>query len=266
MSDKGDSTGSQSVDRALSLLSLIAANPAGEVSMPEIARTSGLSRPTARRLLLALMRAGLVEQGPAGAYALGAEALVIGAAAARRQNLAEAAAESLRVLAAETGDVCFVSVRRDNHSVCLAREEGAFPIRTHVLQAGARHPLGVGAGSMAVLMALPDARIEEILRATRAEVDAHYPDFTEAFMREELAAARVRGWAINPGKYVASSWAIGVPIMAPSGAPLGSLSISAIDNRLTPPRQAELAQLLQREATKVEARLRAGTPPPAPPR
>lgn len=256
-----NNSGSQSVDRALGLLSLIATSQSGEMSMVEIVRATKLSRPTARRLLLALMRAGLVEQGGDNGYMLGPEAMVIGAAASRRQNLLDAAIESLTVLAAETGDVCFVSARRENHSVCLHREEGSFLVRTHVLQAGARHPLGVGAGSMAILMALPDAQVDQIVKATRAEIDALYPDFTQEFIRTELAEARARGWTVNPGKYVASSWAIGVPVMGPGGLPAGSLSISAIDSRLTPQRQAELARLMQREATRVEVRLRSGNRP-----
>jgi len=256
-----DASGAQSVDRALALLKLIASSPSGEMAMTAITAASGLMRPTARRLLLALIRAGLVEQGAEGAYALGPEALALGASAARQQNLLDAAMDSLRILAAESGDTSFVSARRNTHAVCLHREEGDFPVRTHVLQAGSRHPLGVGAGAMAILMALPDAQVERILAATRAEVAEHFPDFTEAYLRGELAEARLRGWAVNPGKYVSSSWAIGVAIMGAGGVPVGSLSISAIDARLSPERQATLATLLQREARQVEARLRAAPLP-----
>lgn len=251
-----DNNGSQSVDRALGLLSLIASSPSGDLAMTEITRACGLPRPTTRRLLLALMRAGLVEQGANSSYSLGPEALVIGAAATRRHNLLDAAAQSLVTLAAETGDVSFVSARRDNHSICLRREEGDYPVRTHVLQAGARHPLGVGAGAMAILMALPDAEAERVIRASRPEIEKSYPNFTEDFIRAELAAARTRGWTVNPGKYIASSWAIGVPIMVRGGVVVGSLSLSAIDRRLTEGRQAELAPLLLREAARVESRLR----------
>jgi len=253
-----EASGAQSVDRALALLKLVAGSPTGELGMTAITAASGLSRPTARRLLLALIRAGLVEQGSEGAYALGPEALALGAAAARQQNLVDAAMDSVKALAAVSGDTVFVSARRGTHAVCLHREEGDFPVRTHVLQAGSRHPLGVGAGAMAILMALSDAQVDRILDATRAEIAQHFPDFTEGYLRGELAAARLRGWAVNPGKYVSSSWAIGVPIMGAGGVPVGSLSISAIDARLDPGRQADLAVHLLREARRVEVRLRAG--------
>src|SRR5689334_22185810 len=55
-------SGSQSVDRALGLLSLIGREPAEGLALSEIVAGSRLNKPTVRRLLLALMRAGLVEQ------------------------------------------------------------------------------------------------------------------------------------------------------------------------------------------------------------
>ena len=65
--------------------------------------------------------------------------------------------------AARSGDTSFLSVRRDAFAVCLHREEGAYPIRTHALEVGDRHPLGVGGGSLAILATLSDAEIERVL-------------------------------------------------------------------------------------------------------
>ncbi|TIL73151.1 MAG: IclR family transcriptional regulator, partial [Mesorhizobium sp.] len=57
-----DQTGSQSVDRALSLLSMVGRHADRGVSLSDIVEESGLNKPTTRRLLLALMRAGMIEQ------------------------------------------------------------------------------------------------------------------------------------------------------------------------------------------------------------
>lgn len=248
--------GSQSVDRALGLLSLISSHGGAEVPMPVLTRETGLSRPTVRRILLALIRSGYVEQSPDGGYFPGPECLVVGASAARRYNLLDVSMDSLIVLADASGDSSFVSVRRGSYSVCLHREEGGFPIRTHVLQPGARHPLGVGAGAMAILAALPDDEAQEVIDITREERAAKFPGFDDAYLASELAASRDRGWSLNPGMYVANSWAIGVPIRAPGRDVLGSLSVAAIDSRMTPDRQDSLAALLTAEAGKVESRLK----------
>ena len=58
----GDLPGSQSVDRALRLLAMVGREAEHGAQLSDIVEESGLNKPTARRLLLALMRAGLVEQ------------------------------------------------------------------------------------------------------------------------------------------------------------------------------------------------------------
>lgn len=249
----GDLPGSQSVDRALRLLALIGREPAGGLPLSEIVTESGLNKPTARRLLLALMRAGLVEQ-EAGSrhYCLGEEAFVLGVLAARRHGLLELAMESLRRLSEITQDTSFLSIRRENYSVCLHREEGTYPVRTHALQAGQQHPLGVGAGSLAMLAALPDAEIERIMAANEKTLLAQYPGFAPAAIRADLALARERGFSLNPGRLVASSWGVGVAFRYPDGRVAGALSLAAIDSRMRPERQFELARHLRDEAARME--------------
>ncbi|WP_377849013.1 IclR family transcriptional regulator [Bosea sp. UC22_33] len=249
-------SGSQSVDRALGLLSLIGREPADGLPLGEIVSGSGLNKPTTRRLLMALMRAGLVEQEPqTRRYCLGEEAFVLGVLAARRHGLLEIAMDGLRRLSAETQDTSFLTVRRENYAICLHREEGTYPVRTHALQAGDQHPLGVGAGSLAMLAALPDDDVDRVIAANEAVLLARYPGFAPDALRADVAATRVRGFSLNPGRLVASSWGIGRAFRYPDGRVAGALSIAAIDSRMTPGRQAEVAVPLAREAERLEALL-----------
>lgn len=249
-------SGSQSVDRALRLLALIGREPAGGLPLAEIVAGSGLNKPTARRLLLALMRAGLVEQeAQTRHYCLGEEAFVLGVLAARRHGLLDLAMESLRRLASVTMDTSFLSVRRDNYCVCLHREEGTYPVRTHALQTGDQHPLGVGAGSLALLAAMPDDDVDRLMAANGPVLTTRYPGFAPDVIRADLAAARQRGFALNPGRLVASSWGLGMAFRYPDGRVAGALSLAAIDSRMAPERQEELAGHLRAEVTRMERRL-----------
>lgn len=249
-------SGSQSVDRALGLLSLIGREPAEGMPLGEIVSGSGLNKPTTRRLLLALMRAGLVEQEPqTRRYCLGEEAFVLGVLAARRHGLIELAMDGLRRLSTETQDTSFLTVRRENYAICLHREEGTYPVRTHALQAGDQHPLGVGAGSLAMLAALPDDDVDRVITANEAALLARYPRFAPDALRADVVATRERGFSLNPGRLVASSWGIGRAFRYPDGRVAGALSIAAIDSRMTPARQAELAVPLAREAERMETLL-----------
>ena len=249
-------SGSQSVDRALGLLSLIGREPAEGLALGEIVAGSGLNKPTVRRLLLALMRARLVEQEPqTRRYCLGEEAFVLGVLAARRHGLLEMAMESLRRLSGETRDTSFLTVRRETYAICLHREEGNYPVRTHALQTGDQHPLGVGAGSLAMLAALLDDDVDRIIAANAAVLLERYPGFAPEALRADIAETRLRGFSLNPGRLVASSWGVGCAFRYPDGRVAGAFSIAAIDSRMEPARQAELSALLGREAARMEALL-----------
>lgn len=251
-----EASGSQSVDRALGLLAMVGRHADRGVSLTGIVEDSGLNKPTARRLLLALMRAGLVEQHEVSRrYYLGEEAYVLGSLAARRFGLLQLSIDSLIRLSKRTEDSSFLSVRRGDSSICLYREEGTYPVRTHALQAGFEHPLGVGAGSLAILAALPDEEIETILAANEPVLRESYPRLLPDRMRQDVAAARDKGYSLNPGLIVPNSWGVGVAIRLPDGRPAGALSIAAIDSRMGSARQAELARDLAQEVGQVEARL-----------
>lgn len=249
--------GAQSIGRAIAVWRRIGRAPAQGVSLAELAAETGLAKPTLRRILVALIREGLVEQDDGSRrYYPGAETYVTGMLAAPRFGLMRIARPALIRLAQRSGDTCFLTVQRGLHAVCLLREEGGYPVRTHALQPGDEHPLGIGAGALAILAALPDAEIDDVLAQIAPLLAApRYAAYSPARLREDVAAARARGWTLNPGLIVSGSWGIGVPIRHPLGHVAGALSLAAIDQRLTPDRQAEMAGLLRAEAARAEAEL-----------
>src|SRR5690606_34309363 len=103
------------------------------------------------------------------------------------------------------------------------------------------HPLGVGAGSLAMLSTLPDDEVEAMLDANASVLSERYPMLPPARIREDVAATRASGYALNPGLIFANSWGIGVALRTPEGRLAGALSIAAIDSRMQEKRQLELA-------------------------
>ncbi|WP_274427112.1 IclR family transcriptional regulator [Chelativorans sp. YIM 93263] len=248
--------GSQSVDRALGLLAMVGRHAERGAGLSDLVEESGLNKATARRLLLALIRSGLVQQDHATRrYYLGEEAYVLGSLASRRFGLLQVSMESLVRLSRKTEDSSFVSIRRDTFSVCLYREEGTYPVRTHALQAGFEHPLGCGAGSLAMLAALDDDEVEAILAANAKFLEEHYAMLPPERIRQDVAATRARGYALNPGLIIRNSWGMGAVVRYPDGRVAGALSIAAIDSRMQEPRQRELAVHLLEETARVEERL-----------
>ncbi|MEY2686675.1 MAG: hypothetical protein RL375_873, partial [Pseudomonadota bacterium] len=197
------------------------------------------------RLTRTLVDEGFVlHDQVSGAYRLGPEAFAVGLAAEPSYELQRLAAPLMRALALESGDTVFFTVLHGVQSICLSRTEGGFPIRNQLVKAGDRWPLGVGAGSCAMLAALSDAAIADILARNAVERLAHYPRCTDAAILQLVQETRLQGYCLNPGLVLETSWAIGVPVFDADGRPVASLSLAAIEARLGSARRAALANRL----------------------
>lgn len=248
--------GTQSIERAVALLLLVGrAGPEG-ARLADVVAQSALPKPTVRRVLLALVRTGLLDQDDTSRrYHVGPEAYLLGTLAGSRYGIHALSLDGLSRIARLSGDCAFISVPRGASSVCLHREEGTYPIRTHALQAGDRHPLGIGAGSLAMLATLPDAEVERALAANAEAFATQYPGYSVPALRTWVEETRERGYALNDGHYVAGSWGIGVAVRGADGRVAGAISLAAIESRLQPDRQRELVALLRQEADLLEAAL-----------
>jgi DNA-binding IclR family transcriptional regulator len=248
--------GAQSIERAIAVLRIVAASSSEGVKLSEVITTSGLSRGTAHRILLALIREGLVEQDTQSKlYLLGPEIYVLGTLVSGRYGIHTLAEPALRWLAEVSEDTAFLSIVRGHEVVCMLREEGTYPIKTHVLKPGDRHPLGVSSPGQAVLAAMEDGQVDEILAANADTIKTRYPRYSPKLLRNLLADSRRNDFAIDAGLLWPGSWSIGVAVLTPAGMPIGALSISSIESRMTVPRQKELAVHLRREARMLTEQL-----------
>lgn len=253
--------GAQSIDRAATLLLRVGRSGPLGARLSDLVSETDLAKPTVRRMLMALVRARLLDQDETTRrYHLGPELYVLGTLASARFGIHPVSLRSLVRLSQETGDTAFLSVARDVYSICLHREDGTFPIRVHALQAGDRHPLGVGAGSLALLAALTDDEVDQVLAANAEVLRDHYPNYVDPVLRDLVRETRAQGYAFNPGMMLPGSWAIGMAIRGRDGRGVGALSIAAIEGRLTRERRKDLVPILQREVTWVENRLCQLTP------
>lgn len=180
---------------------------------------------------------------------------MLGAAATTRHDITPVARESVRRIARDTGESAFFSVRRGDETVCVLREDGNFPIRSHVLHEGIRFPLGVASAGMAILAFLPEREREGYLNRTDV-AGTHGAAHTEELLREGIAGTRRLGYAVNPGLIVPGSWGIGAAVFDEREEPKWALSVTGIEARLAPPRQSELGALLLQEAHQLATRMR----------
>jgi DNA-binding IclR family transcriptional regulator len=247
------------VGRAAALLRALATHEPAGATTSSLAREVGLPRPTVHRLLVSLQRDGLAEREPRrDRWVLGPELYLLGTAAGRRYDVTTVAHPSVRRLADATGESAFFTARRGEETICLIREDGAFPLRSHVLFEGARFPLGVVSAGMVLLAHLPDREVDDYLARvdlTAAHGRAHAP----ARVREHIVATRRDGYATNPGLVVEGSWGMAAAVFDDADRPQWALSLTGVEHRFGPERRPELGRLLLREAHALTLALRRRT-------
>ncbi|HEX4443879.1 MAG TPA: IclR family transcriptional regulator [Galbitalea sp.] len=251
--------GAQVVARVGLVLRIVSEHAPSGVTVTELVKLSGLTRPTAHRMLVSLAAEGFVDhdQGQ-GRWVLGPELYLMGSVAAARYDITQVAAASVAALARQTGESAFLSARRGDETVCLVREEGSFPLRSFVLYEGVRFPLGVASAGLAILSYLPDAEITDYLERRALE-----PDWRESHSRPavlgRVSDTRRTGWALNPGLILEGSFGMGAAIFDTTGAPAWALSVTGVESRFAPDRQPELGRLLLHYAHEVTRRLKSST-------
>lgn len=236
--------------------------------LTDLAAAAGLDKATALRLLETLARDGFVARdAETKQYSPGTELFVLGAAALARFDPRPAVRPSLLRLANAFEDTAILSIPSGAESICVDVEEGRYPIRANYLQVGSRRPLGVGAGSLALLACMSDAEVDAVMPAIAARLD-RYPRITPALLARHVADARRRGYAVLLDVVVERMGGIAVPIVGRDGRPVAALSVAALTDRITE-RERQLAVALKREAAACESlwnRAPAGPAPAGPKR
>lgn len=252
-----ETAGAQTLRRGLAVLRLLTRVGPGGLRITEVGRRLGLTKSTAIRLTRTLVDEGFVmHDHTSGAYRLGPEAFAVGLAAEPSYELQRLAAPLMRALALESGDTVFFTVLHGIESICLSRTEGDFPIRNQLVKAGDRWPLGVGAGSCAMLAALSDEDIADILQRNAPARLARYPRCTDAAIGHLIRETRAQGYCLNPGLVLESSWAVGVPVYDAQQRPVASISLAAIESRLGAARAAALGNRLMQASRELQGLLR----------
>ncbi|MEY8830151.1 IclR family transcriptional regulator [Sedimentitalea sp. XS_ASV28] len=237
----------QTIDRAAAVLRVLSDETSDGLRLSDVAEATGLGKSTTLRLLGALGEVGYVEYDAAARrYRLGYGLFALGLSA-RRFHVLDQARTALDRLAESTGDTVFLSIRDGDQAVCADRRTGSYPIRSLTLSVGDRRPLGVGAGSLALLASEPDDEIDRVL-AISAPERRNFTRFGDDALRRMIAAARRDGYSFNDGQIVNAMNAVGVAVLDDAGRVIAALSIAAIRERMEEPRRAELVALLQAEA------------------
>jgi len=245
----------QNIGRATMVLTALAANSAEGLRLTDVVNATSLGKATVHRVLSGLVAHGLVDQEKStGRFYLSLKLIGWAMAAGDRFGLARLAGPALVRLSQRTQDTIYLSLRSGDEAICIERREGSFPIKTLTLRVGDRRPLGVGAGSLAMLAFLPDEEVERVLASQAAEMPRYGID--EMTLRDMITRARELGYTLNDERLIQGMSAVGLPIRRPNGQPFAAISVAAISSRLQLPRRDSIVASLRQEAEQIEEELK----------
>lgn len=246
-----ETAGTQAIGRATALLREISASPHAANSLVDLAARTGLERPTAYRILRRLVAEGLAEQDPSSkTYALGPLVYELGLAAKPPRWLSHAVREATLQVAQHSGDTAFAIVQSGMDSVCIAREEGDYPVKALMMDAGRRRPMGIGSGSLALLSALPMDKALHTLHSNALRLQAQGIADVEDLLTT-IRQGQQDGYVLRAATDAPEILSLAVPIVNAYGAPILAISISALKFRIED-RMEHLVGILRKAKQHIE--------------
>lgn len=203
-----------------------------EIGVSDLARRLGIAKSTAHRLAATLVAERFLERNAAdGKYRPGLLLFELGSLVRRKMDVSAEARPLLKALAEKTGETVHLAVL-DEHSVLYVnRIESRRAIRMG-FGLGVRAPLHCTAPGKALLAFQPAEFIEETIarglpRRTPATITG-----PQAF-RQELAAVRARGYAIEDEEIEAGLRSIATVVRNDGGGVIAAIGIAGPAHRMT---------------------------------
>ena len=243
--------GVQSVDRALTILSVLAR--LGQAGVTEIAMELGVHKSTAFRLVSTLEAHELVEQTEdRGKYRLGLGLVRLAGASTARLDVVQEARPVCRKLAAECGETVNVAVLSDRAALYVDQAAGSAALPSHNW-VGQHIPLHATSNGKVLLSGLEPDEVDRRVEALPAYTETTITDRRQ--LHEELAYVRERGYAVATDELELGLTALAAPVHIAHGVVVASVSVSGPSYRLPEPRVSELVLLVVEAADDVSRRV-----------
>ncbi|AKU16342.1 IclR family transcriptional regulator [Luteipulveratus mongoliensis] len=209
------SSGVGVLDKAAVVLSALEAGPS---TLAQLVSSTGLARPTAHRLAVALEHHRLVARDTQGRFVLGPR-LVELASAAGEDRLLAAAGPVLGALRDHTNESAQLFRRQGDQRICVAAADRPVGLRDSI-PVGATLSMQAGSAAQILLAWEEPERLHKGLQGAK-------------FTATMLSAVRRRGWAQSVGEREQGVASVSAPVRSPSGRVIAAVSISGPIERVS---------------------------------
>ena len=204
----------EALARGLDILAAFGVDHRG-MSLSEVAAAAGLTRPTARRLLLTLEELGFVRSS-GGTFGLTPKVMSLGMAYVSSLGLWDIARPHMEALVARTGESSSMAQLDGSDIVYVARVSVPKLIALRV-EIGTHFPAAQTSQGKVLLAALPPDRVAAALAQPSRSGLPPYIGRSADQLREELAEVRARGWALADEELAPGVRSVAVPVRDGTG-------------------------------------------------
>jgi IclR family transcriptional regulator, pca regulon regulatory protein len=257
----------QSLERGIAVIQVFSRErPA--LTLSEVARLTGITRATARRILLTLEDLGHVRSD-GRLFSLTPRVLTLGWAYLSSLNLWETAQPLMEELTKQTNESCSAATLDLPDIVYVARVPTS-RIMTIALGIGTRLPAHCTSMGRVLLAALPEPELEDFLATARLEAYTDRTIVDPERLRQTIHTVREQGWALVDQELEIGLRSIAAPLRV-DGRTIAAINVSAAAPRV-PLEQLrgrflpELLKTVDLIATALERQRRPAPPAPAPAR
>lgn len=219
----------QSLERGIAVIQVFSRDHPS-LTLSEVARLTGVTRATARRILLTLEDLGHVRSD-GRRFSLTPRVLSLGWAYLSSLNLWEIAQPLMEELVEETGESCSAATLDLPDIVYVARVPTR-RIMTIALGVGTRLPAYATSMGRVLLAALPEDELDGFLAAGTFEALTEHTVTEPARLRQIIGEVRAEGHALVDEELEIGLRSIAVPLTGADGRTMAALNVSAAAPRV----------------------------------
>jgi DNA-binding IclR family transcriptional regulator len=185
------------------------------LSYAEVARITGIPRPTVNRLVATLLAMGMLKAAqPADRFMLGPGVVSLARVFLGSLDVRAAARPSMQALAEEVGASVYLAVRDGMEMVLIEACRPRSSMLSARLDVGSRAPLPNSALGRAYLSALPEAQRTQLLDSMRLLRGPEWDSMAPNMMRAIDEAKRL-GYCLSLGEFHREINSVSVPLIGP---------------------------------------------------
>jgi DNA-binding IclR family transcriptional regulator len=215
------------------------------LTLPELARRSGLPTSTVHRIARALADAGLLDRAGSG-YSIGQGLWEIGELAPVSSQLRETALPHMMTLYEQTRENVHLAVLDGSEALYVGRVTGTGSIPT-LSRMGGRLPLHTTGVGKALLATQTEDWLAAYFRLPR-ERETSFSVIDEGQLRADIEATRERGWAIARQEMTLGNVSIAAALPQADGRPATAIGVVA---HLARTGEDRLGRMVQRAARAI---------------